>query len=400
MLFSPAQFATIALALAPSLVSGAIFPKDSLVKMLNPKTFKQAMKTNETSLVAFVAPWCGHCQRMVPEYSKAALGLHPLVPVYAVDCDAAENKRLCAEQRVEGFPTVKLFPRGSQLGSMVYDSGERTASGFFYWATRRIPASVSKLYKVEDINPWVEKNTKKHRALLLTKDKKIPLLWKVLGNKYKDQLEFGTHRDRQGKSSIALGLGAGETKQAKVLVYPAGSTKYIRYEGLKKLDSLSKFLDSVLDGTADLSALNEVAKEEEFVLTEEEQEIQRKQEAQRIALLHGGLTELVDFEEAIKNGAGADYHDVNGYPGMMGTPPAPKKAKAEAETQTEATPVAEAASETKKAAVPPAVETEGEQVVLEQQNEAKKQEVPAGGQCGVADEGADCHPPAHPKDEL
>lgn len=71
----------------------------------------------------------------------------------------------------------------------------------------------------------------KNRALLLTKDKKIPLLWKVLGNKYKGQLELGTHRDRKGKSSVALGLEAGEKKAAKVLIYPAGSTKYVRYEG-------------------------------------------------------------------------------------------------------------------------------------------------------------------------
>ena len=35
---------------------------------------------------------------MAPEYSKAALGLHPLVPLYAVDCDAENNKRLCGEQ--------------------------------------------------------------------------------------------------------------------------------------------------------------------------------------------------------------------------------------------------------------------------------------------------------------
>lgn len=45
---------------------------------------------------------------MVPEYSKAALGLHPLLPLYAVDCDANENKRLCADQGVKGFPTVKV----------------------------------------------------------------------------------------------------------------------------------------------------------------------------------------------------------------------------------------------------------------------------------------------------
>jgi protein disulfide-isomerase A6 len=56
-----------------------------------------------------------HCQRMAPEYSKAALGLHPLLPFYAVDCDEEKNKRLCAEQGVKGFPTVKVNKRPSAL---------------------------------------------------------------------------------------------------------------------------------------------------------------------------------------------------------------------------------------------------------------------------------------------
>lgn len=61
-------------------------------------------------MVAFVAPWCGHCQKLVPEYSKAALGLYPLVPMYAVNCHAEKNKKFCAEQGVEGFPTIKVRP--------------------------------------------------------------------------------------------------------------------------------------------------------------------------------------------------------------------------------------------------------------------------------------------------
>lgn len=79
------------------------------------------------------------------------------------------------------------------------------------------------------------------------------------------------------------------------------------------MDSLSKVFDSILDGTADLSALNEEAKAEEFVVDEKELEIERRQEAQRIALAHGGFVDLVDFEAALKNGAGADYHDVHGF---------------------------------------------------------------------------------------
>ena len=45
------QLAALILALAPSLVSAGMFPKDSLVKTLDHKTFKQAMKTNVSYFV-------------------------------------------------------------------------------------------------------------------------------------------------------------------------------------------------------------------------------------------------------------------------------------------------------------------------------------------------------------
>lgn len=88
--------------------------------------------------------------------------------------------------------------------------------------------------------------------------------------------------------------------------------------GISKFDSLSKFFDSVLDGTADLSSIIEETKAEEYVIDEKELEIQRKQEAQRIALLHGGFNDLIDFEKAIKDGAGAGFHDTHGYAGGIG----------------------------------------------------------------------------------
>jgi hypothetical protein len=77
----------------------------------------------------------------------------------------------------------------------------------------------------------IPQTVEKPRALLLTKDKKIPLLWKVLGNKYKGQIELGTHRDHEGKTSEAMGYEAGGKKQGKVLIYPVGSTNPVRYEG-------------------------------------------------------------------------------------------------------------------------------------------------------------------------
>ncbi|KAL1745134.1 thioredoxin-like protein [Schizophyllum fasciatum] len=241
----------LTLALAAPLVSAGLFPtsSDSKVKMLNPKEFKKVMKDGHTSLVAFVAPWCGHCQRLVPEYMKAAKALDPMVPLYAVDCDDEANKRICAEQGVQGFPTVKLFPQGGEQAPMPYN-GERTAKAIHDWTSRRVPTLVKKLKEVTDIAPWVESDAEKPRLLLLTKDKKVPLLWKVLANNFRKKLDLGVHKDEDGDAAKALGHSS--TGKSMVLVFPAGATKSVLYDGKMKLAPLTDFFKSILDGTADL----------------------------------------------------------------------------------------------------------------------------------------------------
>ena len=82
--------------------------------------------------------------------------------------------------------------------------------------------------------------------------------------------------------------------------------------GKLKHDSISKFFDSILDGTANLSSPRSQVQEETHEPTPEEEEIARKQEAQRIALLHGGYADMFDFEEAIKK-YGPDFHGDHGY---------------------------------------------------------------------------------------
>ncbi|KAI9440791.1 hypothetical protein H4582DRAFT_2127920 [Lactarius indigo] len=291
----------LTLALVPSFVTAALYPKDSLVKMINTKGFRNALKDNRTSVVAFVASWCGHCKAMVPEYSKAALGLHPLIPLYAVDCD--ENRSLCAEQGVKGYPTVKLFPRGREQTPILFEHSDRTASAFFYFATRRVPHKNKKLYRLEEYEPWVNDKIDQTRVLLLSKAKDIPLMWKVLANKYRDDFAFANHRDRKGKSSVALGFEAGTKKESKILIFPVGSTKPFLFKGALRYDSISKFFDSILNGTANLSSHT---REETQEPTPEEEEIERQQEAQRIALLHG-------YQKY-----GPDFHGAHGYGASLG----------------------------------------------------------------------------------
>lgn len=87
--------------------------------------------------------------------------------------------------------------------------------------------------------------------------------------------------------------------------------------GILKYESLVKFFDSLIDGTADLGAANAAARSEQFEPSPEEQEIEKAQEAQKIALAHGGFSDIIDFEEAIKK-HGTGFHDTHGFGGSLG----------------------------------------------------------------------------------
>jgi protein disulfide-isomerase A6 len=105
--------------------------------------------------------------------------------------------------------------------------------------------------------------------------------------------------------------------------------------GALKYDSISKFFDSVLDGTVNLSSPSTQAQEETYEKTPEEEEIERKQEAQRLALLHGGFSDMFDFEEAMKK-YGPDFHGPDGYGASLGdTPKKGQKVDSEEATQDE-----------------------------------------------------------------
>ena len=57
------------------------------------------------------------------------------------------------------------------------------------------------------------------------------MLWQVMSVRYQEHLKFAVHRDRYGRSSEKMGFEKGPKGSAKVLIYPAGSSDYVRYEG-------------------------------------------------------------------------------------------------------------------------------------------------------------------------
>jgi len=105
------------------------------VKIVVGKNFEDVVVNNDKNvLVEYYAPWCGHCKTLAPIYATLATKLKNVDDLVIAKMDATANE--VDGLSVQGFPTIKFYPKGSKNAPVDYD-GERTEEGFIKYLTEK-----------------------------------------------------------------------------------------------------------------------------------------------------------------------------------------------------------------------------------------------------------------------
>ena len=87
--------------------------------------FSTKIKTHPIALVDFYAPWCRYSQGLAPEFDAAAYILKDVlklqdVTLVKVDCYEEHSGNTCSDNKVFGYPTLKVFKYGVLFKDYTY----------------------------------------------------------------------------------------------------------------------------------------------------------------------------------------------------------------------------------------------------------------------------------------
>ena len=183
--------------------------------ILDSTNFKrEVLDIEKPTMVAFTAPWCGHCQKLVPDYTRVAAQLDGVVKMASIDCDDEQNKPTCGRYGIQGFPTLKLFPPTKKRLPKDYQ-GPRAAKDIAAYMVDALPMGAKKL-RAEELQEWADAAERTPKVVLFSKKPTSSPLYKSLALDFRKSLAFaflrGDQRPVQAAARVHLGVDVSDDK--------------------------------------------------------------------------------------------------------------------------------------------------------------------------------------------
>lgn len=135
-------------------LSGEVTEEDDVV-VLTDKNFDEFVGLHPNVLVEFYAPWCGHCKKLAPEYSRASKRLKAEdVPIFLAKVDSTVEKEVAQRFEIKGYPTLKFF----QGGAPMEYTGGITEEEIINWLHKKTGPSSKKFTEQSALEKFVNDN--------------------------------------------------------------------------------------------------------------------------------------------------------------------------------------------------------------------------------------------------
>lgn len=202
------------------------------VKVLTKRNFEDEIKQSELSLVKFFAPWCGHCQKLAPEFEKASALLAGKALLAEVDCASDDNKELCGQFSISGYPTLIFFRKGVEDG---HYSGSRTANGIVEYIESQVGSAVKTISSEKELQTFLDSG--KAVAFLVASNENSPVLQTIsnLAPKYRLHMTFVVTTDQTVMPDLPVDTVAVLRKKDREIFLAEGDEKLEKFLSVARL---------------------------------------------------------------------------------------------------------------------------------------------------------------------
>ncbi|KAJ5071852.1 protein disulfide-isomerase a6 [Anaeramoeba ignava] len=198
--------------------------------------------------VVFAAEWCPHCQKLMPEWNKAASTLKGLIIFGHVD---SSDQVLNQKYQIKGFPTIKLFKHTKEGGvkEVIDYNGQREFNSLKNFALSFLESYVVDL---QNVDQWISSTQDRKKVVLFPSSKfnDVPPLFKGLSRDFRGDLGFGVVFQNNPDHKYLMQM-FGVDNSPKIVILDKNGSPISYYSGKTEYKQLKKYLSSFVSSTSE-----------------------------------------------------------------------------------------------------------------------------------------------------
>lgn len=222
---------------------------------LDKKNFDSVVyESGKDTFVEFYATWCGHCKKLAPVLEELGDTYKASdVQIARIECD--ENRVICSQFGIQGFPTMKLFK--ADLSDPVEFDGSRNHDGFVKFIGENseqyvyIPQIQSDVIQISDLD-FEEKilNSGRDAFVVFTASwcghcKNLHPDWEKLATIFKDEDVIIAEVSSTDSPSEELRKKYGVEGFPSILTFKKDSPHMVPFESYRALEGLVSWVNTI-----------------------------------------------------------------------------------------------------------------------------------------------------------